>query len=520
MANIFEALFGGGQSSNPFQSAAQSDPWQGMRAPTPAAEMSPMQAPAQATSRQPAGRPYSPMLASDGPLARAGWIGSLLAQGPSREEHMLQQAGSATQSAVTSIGQRIQGGMAPQRAILDFASSPEGQQFFVSGGGFSDLANIAKGMGTDITSATRQKVFGEIRQAEQAAPGAVAGQDAQVAAVGGAGDPVAQEAKAAFSDAVSPDKYLRAAEVLASQGDDEGSKLALQMAEEARQYQALAVPPTTDELKEYDRAVAQAKAAGTTPPSWVEYKTTINKSSASQTNINTATGLDTETMKARLDVDKDAAKEAGKVALKAQQAIPALEEIERLSDKVSGGYKGVLTPYLARVAETFGMDIPAQWSDAETLNALSQQLLPLVRQPGAVSDYEQRAYTAAIPALQQTPEGRIKMVKVLKRQAERAMQIAKVYRQNLGKDDLYERLAELDTPMFKPDEIAEFTKLAGVKDATGAAQTPAGPEIGTVEMDDEGNPFVFSGGDPADPNSWKPQGEPAKKPSGRRQGGL
>jgi hypothetical protein len=71
-----------------------------------------------------------------------------MAQGPTKHEHLMQQAGGAMDHAVKAIGQRIvEGGMAPQRAIFDFANSDEGRQFFMTGGGFQDLANIAKGLG-------------------------------------------------------------------------------------------------------------------------------------------------------------------------------------------------------------------------------------------------------------------------------------------------------------------------------------------------------------------------------------
>ncbi len=130
-------------SANPFQSARGADPWGGLRE----AGQIPMQplsgAPVQPTSRVPA---YSPLTDPSGPLARSGWIGALLAQGPTKAEHLAQTLGVAQQGAMTAIGQRMQSGMSPQRAILDFAQSPEGSEFFVNGGGFTDLANMAKGL--------------------------------------------------------------------------------------------------------------------------------------------------------------------------------------------------------------------------------------------------------------------------------------------------------------------------------------------------------------------------------------
>lgn len=142
MAGILNALFSG----NPFQRATGGDPWEGLREVTPMAQRVPMQPQAQPTSRAQPMPKYNPLFASDGPFSDMGPLGALLAQGPSRQEVLLQQAGMGQQAAVSGIGQRISAGMSPQRALLDFANSPEGQEFFVSGGGFSDLANIVKGV--------------------------------------------------------------------------------------------------------------------------------------------------------------------------------------------------------------------------------------------------------------------------------------------------------------------------------------------------------------------------------------
>lgn len=148
MPGILDALFSG----NPFQRATGGDPWQGLREVGPSAAQPVAQPQAQPTSQMSMSNPmskaqtYSSMRDPNGPLARAGWIGSLMATGPTRQEVLLEQAGAGQQAAVQGIGQRIAAGMPPQRAMLDFVNSEEGQEFFVSGGGFSDLANIVKGV--------------------------------------------------------------------------------------------------------------------------------------------------------------------------------------------------------------------------------------------------------------------------------------------------------------------------------------------------------------------------------------
>lgn len=147
--DFFQQLLGGGAGAsvatggNPIAAATQNaDPWAGMRSVEPNAGgggFAPLQMPAIPE--------YNPLSDPTGPLARAGWIGSLIASGgQTREEHQLAQLGQGQAQAVHGIGARIKAGMDPQRALMDFAGSPEGMDFFTSGGGFQDLANVVKGL--------------------------------------------------------------------------------------------------------------------------------------------------------------------------------------------------------------------------------------------------------------------------------------------------------------------------------------------------------------------------------------
>lgn len=138
MANPFEATNASYVGTGGMRSAGL-DPWGGMRS----AGQNPF---AQAVQQPSGGMQYNPLTDPTGPLARSGWIGAMLAQGPTREEYQAQQIGQGQQAAVVGIQQRIQAGMTPQRALADFAQSPEGIQFFTSGNGFSDLANVVKGL--------------------------------------------------------------------------------------------------------------------------------------------------------------------------------------------------------------------------------------------------------------------------------------------------------------------------------------------------------------------------------------
>lgn len=153
------------RGGNPFAMAtgmpAGVDPWAGMRSSNPMSSMAAMASGGQPSSRLPG---YNPMGDPQGPLARAGWIGSLIASGiggPTREEAMLQRNGTAQTQAFQTISRMVESGMPVQRAIVEFMGTPEGQDFFATGNGMTDLANYVKGITppapeTIITSAGQQ----------------------------------------------------------------------------------------------------------------------------------------------------------------------------------------------------------------------------------------------------------------------------------------------------------------------------------------------------------------------------
>lgn len=83
-----------------------------------------------------AGDGYSPLRDPEGPLARAGWIGALLANGPSRTDHInalkQQQAdalGKDRAAAFQTLSGFVQAGEPPQKAFMHFLNTPQGVQF-------------------------------------------------------------------------------------------------------------------------------------------------------------------------------------------------------------------------------------------------------------------------------------------------------------------------------------------------------------------------------------------------------
>src|SRR5688572_16465968 len=110
---------GGSGSGNPFGSMLSSV-GAGAGAPNPQAPMG--------GGKRPGGG-FNALLTPDAP----GLLGILgrLSGNPTREEWLFQKAGAASQAGLTGLAQRLQT-MSPQKAIVDFVSSPEGVEYFAS----------------------------------------------------------------------------------------------------------------------------------------------------------------------------------------------------------------------------------------------------------------------------------------------------------------------------------------------------------------------------------------------------
>lgn len=60
-----------------------------------------------------------------------GFLGRLTGA-PTREEYWMQRQGQASQAGMAGLAERVQQGMPPQQAVLDFINSPEGMDFFTT----------------------------------------------------------------------------------------------------------------------------------------------------------------------------------------------------------------------------------------------------------------------------------------------------------------------------------------------------------------------------------------------------
>jgi hypothetical protein len=185
-----------------------------------------------------------------------------------------------------------------------------------------------------------------------------------------------------------------------------------------------------------------------------------------------------EARKGRMGSDLETLKDVSKQAADISRMRPLLTEALQLSERAHAGYAATLSPYWAKVTSALGIPPSAATSDTEALKSVAQQLVPLVRQPGATSNFEAQLYLDALISPNLSREGRAKIGNMIVRMVDRSVEVAKVYRANIGRPDLYDKLGELDKkPMFDKNEravleaAASETRAANQKTSTAVTDT-------------------------------------------------
>jgi hypothetical protein len=259
--------------------------------------------------------------------------------------------------------------------------------------------------------------------------------------------------------------------------------------------------PTSD-IKEYNFYAQQTRERGGIPDPYETWDR--NRKKAGATTINTAEGMEAAQTKARIGVDQKIATDVAEQAIAGRRLLPVLDELAYLADKTPEGWRGTVAPAIGRAMAGLGMSVPPEMSNAEAFQALAQRLVPIVREPGATSQGEMSIYLQAGPQLAGTTEGRKKLIAMNKAMVERSQEIARVYRDNIGSPQLYEKLAALDKPLFTEEQRAALN-MAAVPKTAGSTATPGGgataplpPPIGTVR-----DGYRFKGGTAGDPNNWE-----------------
>ena len=174
---------------------------------------------------------------------------------------------------------------------------------------------------------------------------------------------------------------------------------------------------------------------------------------------------------ARIAVDTKAAQDVGTQATLARRLIPLVDEVVRRADTTPEGWAGPVAASLSRGFSAFGVPVTEKMTNAELLESVSRQLIPLVREPGATSERELANYLKAVPGLMQSAEGRKKIAGSMKSIMQGSIDIADVYRNNIGAPDLSEKLAKLsDERRSKID-----------RELGGNEAPPGGKQIGTYK---------------------------------------
>lgn len=174
---------------------------------------------------------------------------------------------------------------------------------------------------------------------------------------------------------------------------------------------------------------------------------------AGATLINTAPGLDAAQAQARIDIDKHAVAELSKKVANSRSALPLINQMIEMGDKIPGGWAGQASPFFAKALSTFGVAVPEGASNAELFQAASRQFIPSIRDPGSTSNYEQQLYSQSVPSLMQSVEGRKKVGIMFRAMNERNAEVLAVYRKNVGSPELDDKLKALDAkPMFSKED--------------------------------------------------------------------
>lgn len=123
--------WGAGGAPNPFAKAIMAQSPAAVFPPTPqeTGRLQPPPEPAQATLSQKSPMSYNALFDP----SRGGTLSTLgaLMGAPTKAEYVQQRSGAANSAGIAAIQKRVESGMSPQAAIVDYIKSPEGQQWFL-----------------------------------------------------------------------------------------------------------------------------------------------------------------------------------------------------------------------------------------------------------------------------------------------------------------------------------------------------------------------------------------------------
>jgi hypothetical protein len=190
--------------------------------------------------------------------------------------------------------------------------------------------------------------------------------------------------------------------------------------------------------------------------------------------------LGKESREVRTAMQKEYLKPIFERASSINSLIPALDAAERAIQAVPGGPAAQALNYYGKVASSLGLPVPEGSAQASILSSIGTQLAPIFKLPGAVSNAEMSLYTTAGPSLGDTPEANKLKIDLMRALGARAKSIADIGYRYGGKPELFDKLAELDKPVFTDDQRKRLEQAAGI--STPAARQPAAAPVGRARV--------------------------------------
>ena len=157
--------------------------------------------------------------------------------------------------------------------------------------------------------------------------------------------------------------------------------------------------------------------------------------------------------KALAEADAATLRNLSASAIDARRLLTLFDRAEAAVQRVPEGTGAQLVPVLGQIGKRLGFDV-AGADEAEVLRSITNQLAVLQRVPGSgsTSDYEMGLYQQAVARLGNTREGNLKLLALGRKLAQRRIQETSIFRQNLGRADMEDRINELG-PVFSQEEL-------------------------------------------------------------------
>ncbi len=254
-------------------------------------------------------------------------------------------------------------------------------------------------------------------------------------------------------------------------------------------------PMPTDDIKEYQYYVNQAKTQGQTPVPFNEWQLQ-NKRAGAQSVVIGAENAWSKGMAEQGVKQIEAFSEANKASRKTLKNLDVAETLAN-SPGVYQGPAGEQVARVKRIGEALGYSI--EGTDASTaFQSLSNQMALQFRNPengagmpGALSDADRDFLKATVPGLSQGKSGNLLMIDIARRLENRNIaersEMSRFISKNKSIEGLEEHMAEWGAK--QPDLFTDLAKKSSPQQ---------GPQPGTVE-----DGYEFIGGDPSDSKNWR-----------------